>query len=274
MPIRGMTDKPDPLRGMVRLGQLFKGGPKPETGNAPGPELDHFRVEFPTDSPARKTLAEKVLWPAWDKLYTRTPAIIGGVYFLDDSVDDAFPTWMQTWAKGKLVRRCDGDQQLQWLRSDNTVSIDPIPCAKNGTGCACKQEGLLRFILPELTRETGLVGYMTLRTHGKVDIGTMHSVLSGTKQMFGTIRSVPFVLSREPRDFQITTFDKSGTARQQRVRKYLVQLAVDQEFMREQAPRLFKITTGQAENLASLAAPASDQLQVTEDGEIVDNIPF
>lgn len=284
MPIVGWTDKPNPARGMVKLGTLYKGAPKPENGNVPGQELDHFRVEFPVNSPARKTLAEKMLIPAWDKLYGRQAAYIGGVYMLDTEVDQAFSTWMQTWAKSGILRKCDGHTQYEWRKPDGTISQEPIVCAKTTTGCACKQEGYLRFMLPALSQTAGLMGYFTLTTHGKVDISTMHGILSAVYQATGSLLGVPFILSREPREFkQVPVKDRAGNVKYVSMTKYLVQLAVDPEYLHSsEARRLLLPST--TEQLARLNAPPAEHLRITEDGEIledennppetVDDIPF
>lgn len=234
MPIKGMTTAHQPGAGLPRLGKLVKGAERTQedlTKKRPGRDLQHFRIKF---DPGYEHLAA-----TWTQLYGDEPTIIPRAFLMSDAVDAAFQSWLEEWSASGLLRRCDGEQQVRWFNRDEgrTVST-PIPCANSsGQTCQCKQVGRLNFILPDLISATGAFGYITLETHSVIDIKRFFQTLKDVEALYGRTTGIPFVLVRLPEEIEQPKFDKATkkpTGERMRVTKYLIQLRLDETFVRQQ----------------------------------------
>ncbi len=196
MAIRGLTDQG---ASFPEIGRLRKGEEKP-SGNRPGKDLTYFRFDTEDD------LAAKMFSDAYGK-----EANDINVFLPFDTVDENFMTAKEAWKAGGLQHRCDGETCEIWLKDDGTYSRDPIPCPGD-----CKEVGRLKVIIPELKR----LAYVTVLTHSIHDIITLHQTLSGFQLIGRSLRGVPFVLRRRPR--QIST--PAGKGKRVRREKWLLMI--------------------------------------------------
>ncbi|NJM55089.1 MAG: hypothetical protein HC841_03465, partial [Verrucomicrobiae bacterium] len=166
MAIKGRTDRASWTgQGLPLLGRLYKGGRRSQEDiarNRPGPDLDHFRFE-----PADRYAA--LIGDAFEQVYKPRPVEIKEVYAFGDSVEGAFETWMEEWARSGLLRRCDGETMTNWYNPANArVMSTPKPCEPDV--CKCKPLGRMRLVLPALMQYTGVFGYVQLTTHSQIEI--------------------------------------------------------------------------------------------------------
>lgn len=237
--IKGLTDQVAPR--FPRLGKLKKGGVKPEQGNKPGPDLDHFRFD-----------GEPEIAAAFTAAYGREPRALS-VYLPFERPDDCFQAWKEKWAAGGLVHRCDGQTMQIWRTADGKYSRQPKPCDGG-----CDEVARLEVILPELFR-AGHVGYVTLETHGLNDMLGIQATLNAAYTARRDLRGIEFVLRRVERE--ISTPGQNG----QRVRrtKWIVELAP--------APRWAQVQLAMAQSAAlALPEPADAERVDAETGEIVE----
>jgi len=202
-PIRGLTDTVNPA--FPYIGKLRKGGPRPEDGKRPGPDLDHFRF----------TSERQEVLDAFHQAYGEEPRELD-VYLPYARIEDNFDTWREAWKAGGMLHRCDGKTCTVWLQEDGTYSTEPIPCPGN-----CKQVGRLSLILPALLRAEH-VGCVTLETHGNHDLMSIQKALLATAEARGSedLRGIGFCLRRVQE--AVSTPGSNGT--RVRRKKWLVKL--------------------------------------------------
>ena len=82
MPITDLTDRVPDTPTLVRFGKIRKGGPKPESGKRPGPDLKHFRITLES---AYEHLAPMIAAGLGDE-----PREIP-IVFVGETVDEVFP---------------------------------------------------------------------------------------------------------------------------------------------------------------------------------------
>lgn len=203
MPIRGLTDTARAVFPVI--GKLRKGGPRPESGNRPGPDLDHWR--FVTDRPE--------ILDAFERAYGEEPRDLD-IYLPYARVEDNFTTWKEAWSAGGLRHRCDGEVCTVWLQEDGTYSTEPVACPGG-----CKEVGRLSVILPALLR-IGHVGAVTMETQSLNDIMAIQGALLATVEARNheDLRGIGFRLRRVRQ--RISTPGKNG--RRIRRDKWLVKL--------------------------------------------------
>jgi hypothetical protein len=173
--IKGLTDKPSAF---PQIGVLRKGAAKPDRG--PGKDLNHFR--FDSDDPD----AVK----AFNDAYGTEPRSIFA-YVPFETTDENFEAWKEEWDASSLRHRCDGETMVRWLTPQGTYSTAPKSC----TG-GCKQVGRLRIIIPELKR----MAYVMVQTTSIHDIIEIHQNLLALESARGSLRGIPLVIRRTPRE--------------------------------------------------------------------------
>lgn len=248
-PILGLTDKQSATPRLPVLGQLRKGEPRPESGNRPGKDTDHFR--FTSDDP--EVLA------AFEQAYGQGPQTLSPVYLPYHSVKDNFPTWREKWVRGGLVHRCDGETVSIWFDPKRLVYIrdprvDGRPMACPG---GCSKRGRLYLVLPGLIA-AGHVGLVMLST------GSTHDILAiqGGMLVVGaqaTLVGVGLTLRRT--ETEITAVQEVQGVRKRVRRKYWrVELVPDPAWMR------VKLEQGRRAALGRPAGPTVDE----ETGQVIE----
>ena len=187
MAIKGLTDR---AARFPQLGTIRKGAPRPASGKAPGRDLDYFRLD--THDPD--------LEQQFGQIYGDQPRVLPGT-FPHHETEQNFPCWMEEWTQSSLKRRCDGEEQILWLDGIK-YSRTAKPCETGS--CSCKQIGRLQVVLPALKR----LGYFELQTHSKWDILGINESLEAVYQALGTLRGVPFLISRRQREISVPMGDK------------------------------------------------------------------
>lgn len=168
------------------IGKLRKGGAKPEKGNAPGKDLDHFR--FVTDD---RNAAEAFL-----AYYGPEPTEIS-VFLPFATAAENFDAWMEEYTAGAMLRRCDGETMVFHRDDKNNPVLAPEPCRKAcGLACLCKQVGRLKVIIPQLAR----LAWVMVETHSVYDIIGLTENLQAIEALRGDLRGIPMILSRRPRE--------------------------------------------------------------------------
>lgn len=234
MPINAILDRYTRGRGMPRIGVLHKGAARTDDDLArkrPGKDLDYFRVAWADNL----SLTPDELDRIFQGLYGAQPKMIAPIYMLGETPDECLSMWYEEWGKSGLHHRCDGDNQTSWFNSD-TGRIDnaPKPCAVQGKGCQCKQIARLNFFSREFMRYSREAGYFTVQTHGMSDIDHLHSVLMDAYALAGTLKEVPFMLTRTPKDFEIPELDKhtgKATGKRITVKKSVLFLRIAPDFI-------------------------------------------
>lgn len=211
MPIIGLTDQIQPK--YPRLGKLRKGGERPANGNAPGPDLDHFR--FVSEN-------EEIV-AAFVEAYGETPRLIN-VYLPHATPAEAFPTWAEVWGATGLVHRCDGKNMTIWLEEGKYIrGSKPCMGGHKDNDYLKDAVGRLDVVIPELVM-AGYVGYVTLETHGKHDmLGILSTLQAVSDEGRRDLRGIPFVLRRVQESVSTPGFGKQAGKRS-RVNKWLVKL--------------------------------------------------
>lgn len=181
--------------GLPELARLRKGAPR-ESANQKN--IPHDQTFFRLDANDLPTVSAADIEAAWAELYGDQPSVIRNVQFAVDRLDLAFDSWMESWGRSKngaplLNRRCDG-QTLIFERDGDTVYREPVACEHK---CDCKPTGRLRMFLPDLCAKLGVLGVVTLITHGSTDIDNLANSLNLVYTQTGRLRNVAFVLYRE-----------------------------------------------------------------------------
>ena len=106
MPIKGLTD-----RGLAfpQIGVIRKGAPKGQ--NAPGRDLQFFRVEFDENEAAAAETFKQV--------YGDKPTQIK-VVFPFNEVERVWDAWLEAYVASRLLARSDGERLIYW-RKDGRV---------------------------------------------------------------------------------------------------------------------------------------------------------
>ena len=218
MPITDLTDRVPDTPTLVRFGKIRKGGPKPESGKRPGPDLKHFRI---TLEPDYEHLAPMISAELGDE-----PREIP-IVFVGETVDEVFPTWFEAWLASGLQHRCDGATQKHGV-IDSGQYKDDLPCQR-GDGdlqdqstfaCGCTRVGKLHVAIPFLWGIQGEYGMFVLDTHSIHDILEFHGRLSTMHDLFGTLRMIPAILGRAERQISYASA-KAKSGRQNRTASLL-----------------------------------------------------
>ena len=226
MPIKNLTDNHQYGHGLPRIGTLYKGDEKPENGNRPGKDLDHFRFE---PEPQFEWVAEQ-----WREMYADQPTEFAPVFLFGSTADEVFETWMEEWSATALLHRCDGEQQYRRFdKSIGEYSSAHVKC--EAPQCQCKRTGRLRLIMPNFIETTGVLGYIAITTHSIYDILSLHRYLSDVAQMYGRLDGVPFVFGRAKHEVSVPKPKEPGT--RMNTTKSLLYLHVLPDFTREHLAR-------------------------------------
>jgi hypothetical protein len=209
------------------IGQIRKGSPKTE--NAPGKDLQYFRVTF---DEKETEAAAKFL-----KKYTDKPQEIDILLFSDD-IDKSWQCWYEAYTAGRMVARSDGERFI-YLVDTKTGAVlvkdgepytaykqgEPVGSYKNTKGqmekIYCKPTGRLKVVIPELQRAV----YMVVLTTSIHDIANISAQLEALKQInSGHLAGIPIVLRRRPK--KISTPKADGISRV-RYTKWMLSLEAD-----------------------------------------------
>ena len=209
MPITDLTARMPETPKLVRFGKIRKGAERPQSGNRPGKDLDHFRI---TLEPAYAHLAEVI----GEELGPEPRDI--PLVFVGETVDEVFPTWFEAWLASGLQHRCDGVTQAHGV-TDTGKYADGIPCERGESdlsdpssfACGCTRRGKLHVALPFLWGIQGEYGQFVLETGSIHDIIEVHHRLSTMHKLFGTLMMVPAILGRQERQISYS----QGTKRRQ-----------------------------------------------------------
>lgn len=221
MPIYGLSDVP---QSFLKLGQIRKGAPK--GGNAPGKDLDYFRVTFLNNIVTIKGKAVNVgllLQERFKEVYGDKPVSINA-RFADSSVIDVWDVNFECYKQGGLYAKAGSNKNgAYWIyyRDVDTAEVlisDGI--ARNSRGADLRDEpvdltkpiyhnmkkepfflepvGRLKVVIPELADIA--VGYFEFRPESPRDIRNISAELAAfdavAKQYGKTIAGVPFILRR------------------------------------------------------------------------------
>ena len=205
MPINDLTIRPPDTTNLVRFGTINKGGEKKP--NAPGPDLDHFRIEIDDAISLRYPWLAKAV----SDLYGDEPKHLP-VTFIGHTVDDVFPTWYEGWVKSGLQHRCDGVTQkhgvadsgkyetgLPCAKGDDADPSDPKTFAclgydKKGQPVGCVRTGKLHVALPALWNEAGIYGKFVLKTGSIHDILELHGRLWAIYDLISVVMENPSLM--------------------------------------------------------------------------------
>jgi len=203
MPIVGLSDR---VARFPRLGIIRKGAIK--TGNAPGKDLDYFRLDTKDEG----------IQAAFTQAYGMQPKQLS-VLLPYQTTQENFECWWEEWTASCLRRRCDGEKQWLWLTQSGSYSRKPIPCLKEKKECHCTTVGRLHIVLPQIER----MGYFELQTHSKWDIIGVNENLMAVEMSAGRLNGIPFLLKREMRD---VTAPIGTDGKKARVKKSLLSIEV------------------------------------------------
>lgn len=252
MPIVGLTDTKtvNPVQALPVLARVHKGGPRPEDGRGPGPDLDYFRVEFlPRYAHLRET---------WEQLYGAQPHLFPRVYLPGSRTEDVFTTWNEEWTKTKLLHRCDGKTQVRHYDPARKEYVNvPTPCAGN---CKCRQIGRLYMVLPDLIGATGLFGLVILTTHSLLDIKAIHAALVYYEAQFDGLQGVELAIGRDVQKVPIPIKKADGSTERVMTDKSMIYVRLGENFVRTEMMR--RVTTLPQR---ALPAPAPQQSTRTVD---------
>ena len=246
MPIKRL--RRDARTELPSMGELRKGGERPEDGRRPGQDLDYWR--FTSEDPE--------IVAAFEAEYGTEPQAIS-VMFPNSDIDDNWEAWQEEWNASALIHRCDGETCVLWLKPDGTYSDEPKPCPSG-----CKPSGQLRVLLPDLY-QYGYVRPVRMLTHSIHDILTIEGALAYIASLChgGDLRGARCILQRVPRS--ISTPGKDG--KRARRQKWLIQLVPDAEFVRQRMAQL------EAKQY-TMALPSGPRMDVdAETGEILELRP-
>lgn len=213
--IKGLTDR-DPS--FPQIGVLRKGGPS-ETKvskkdgkeyQSYGKDLEGFRFDS-SDEDACRVFAEA---------YGPEPRRVN-VYLPYETTDENFETCQEAWNASALLHRCNGETCLRYLSNkDGRYYSDPIPCPDIGKPRTdrnrCKPVGRLKVIIPELRRMV----YVVAETHSTHDIINLHQQITALEMLRGSLRGIPMILSRYPREISTPRDD----GKRARVTKWLLSI--------------------------------------------------
>lgn len=227
MPIKGLTDQ---LQQFIEIGQLRKGAPKPKKGNRPGEDLTHFRATFMEGEEQAAVMFHDAYGSKPREINIRLPF---------DTVDENFDAWQESYVRGGLIHRCDGEY-VQYEVDHNTGDV----LVRNGLGVAdgklvkcdgraeCKPTGRLKVIVPELRR----LAFVVALTTSVWDILNISRQLEAIRCVNdGRLQKVPLILKRRPRE--ISTPSGEGGKKARRV-KWLLSIEADPAWVEASILRL------------------------------------
>ena len=219
MPINNLTVRLPDTPSLVRFGKIRKGAPKPEEGNRPGKDLDHFRI---TLEPDYVHLAEDI-----EREFGPEPTSIP-VVFVGETVEEVFPSWFEAWVASGLMHRCDGETQEHGVAESGEYEAG-LPCERGEKSniddpktfkCGCVRGGKLHVAIPSLWGIQGEYGKFILETHSIHDIIELHGRLSTMYKLFGSLMMVPATLGRAERQISFAS-PKAKSGRQNRTASLL-----------------------------------------------------
>ena len=228
MPIVGLTDRNE--GSFPQIGVIRKGAPK--TQNAPGKDLQFWRVEFD----------EKEVKAAQDFVnkFGNAPTDIT-IMLPFNEIGRCWEAWRETYVAGALVHRCDGEH-VQYAINPKTgerlvvngigPNGQPVLCKGNADGC--KPSGRLRVIVPELQR----LAYLMVLTTSIHDCKSISDQLYAISALTGgRLAGIPLVLRRRPR--KISTPSGEGGKRARR-EKWLISIEADPEWVKAQLAKMHR----------------------------------
>lgn len=232
MPIQSLQR----MAAFPEIGQIRKGGPKPQQGNKPGADLDHFR--FTSTDPQ----AVQVFY----QTFGQKPQTLG--FFLPfPTLDENFEWWQEAYTAGAIQHRCDGQTCVGHRTSDGKWSTEPIPCPGG-----CKPSGRLKIFLPAFQRMV----FVTVLTTSKYDILTIASTLQALQLVNGSLQNIPLLLRR----VEVEVSTPNGNGGRARRKKWLLQIEAEPEWAARQFNSMRRLA------LSAASAP----LQLTS-GELDDD---
>jgi hypothetical protein len=248
--------------GSIRLGAA-------KTGNAPGQDLDYFRIVLDDIEVEAKQIIQAE--------YGDKPKLLR-VFFPLNEIDRIFEVWYEAYVKSRMIARAgvpplelgysDGDYFFyKYDKEKGAVVVRdwrdvnngrPVPYDANenaGKGSVagyyennkgnqvsiyCNQVGRLKVLIEELKR----FAYLTMVTGGGINISNLYKELNSAAYITGNkLAGVPFFLTRRLGTMSITKDDGSSM----RVTKHFVHLETDNkrwsgakmlEMQREAMPEL------------------------------------
>jgi hypothetical protein len=240
-----------PIQSLIRgaafpeIGQLRKGGEKPESGKAPGKDLNYFR--FTSDDP--EAVAQ------FAATFGDKPRSIG-VFLPLPSLTDNFDAWCEEYTAGAIQHRCDGVTCVGWRDKSGAWQTTPKPCPGG-----CKATGRLKVFIPAFKR----MAFVTVLTTSKHDIVNLHSSLAALEAVNGKLQGIPLILRRVEREISTP----SGNGQRARRKKWLLQIEAEPQWaalqfgaMREAA----LLTQGRELLMLESGDPEDDE---SNDAEIV-----
>lgn len=258
MPIKGLTD-----RGLAFpcIGKIRKGAPK--TDNAPGKDLDYFRIEFDQ--------TEEHSAEIFNKVYGDQPRSINFIFPPHNSIDDIASFWLEAYTAGRMVARSDGEIYTYLVDTETGEILvrDGIEIAtgkpkayvpeepagyyvsgitKKQNPVYCKPVGRIKVVIPELRRAAWLLA-MTSSIHDCINLS---SQIRAYLTDYGNIVNIPFILKRVPRQISTPTKDLAKRARRE---KWLLSIEVN--------PAWFsKLLDSRKEQIYELEQPGQIQAEI------------
>lgn len=227
--------------GLPRLGKLHKGAEKTQRRRDDGKvveqvgrDLTYFRMAFAE--------GYEHLSADFAQMYGTEPTSFP-VMFNGDTVHDVLDAWYEEWdGAGTMFHRCTGTHQVVSYNL-KTGYYDDKPQACIMPACRCKEVARLELIFPDFIAHTGEMGTITLETHSEADIRTLIARLSSFQANYGTLRGVPMILFRAPKEVSAPKVEKGGkrTGERVKVRRAMIDIKIDPQFAKE---RLMGALTG------------------------------
>ena len=199
MPIVGLTDSKEPR--FVRFGKIRKGAERPESGDRPGRDLDHFRVTF---EPEWQHLQEpfKQAFPHSQQKPLRSIPIM----LMGKEKDDCFTVWYESWTATALQNRCDGHTKSVSLVKGRymhglgcTKGAEAVGHDDSTFACKCQMIGRLSVGIPAVWDFPGVntPGIFVMETHSIHDVIRLSQRLNTIHAMYGSLLKLPMTLSRK-----------------------------------------------------------------------------
>ena len=211
MAILGLTDQTAklPIIGVLRKGDIKT------SKNKPGKDLEYFR--FTSDD----TEAVSDFFDSYGLKPTRI-----NVFLPHDHALENMDSWKEDWVAGGLVHRCDGEFTVLNRTQEGRYSTRPVACPGN-----CKPVGRLSVIVQELGR-LATVTSLTTSIH---DIINLTSQLKTYENLLGSLRGVPFVLTRSEKEISTPEMVKKGndyvrTGKRLRRKKWLLSIETSPQY--------------------------------------------
>lgn len=245
------------LGNMPRWGKLRKGAEKNEEKNAPGRDLNYFRLTLEPEY--------EFIRPEFERLYGDKPTEFRNILIAADNADKAFDYWYELHTASTLMRRCDGEEIVQWFdEGEFRQTYERKPCACNPLDRDCSEQGRLDIVLPELCAVVGW-GKLTVLTTSDYDIRALAASMFVAGQFLQQLPqiafwSVPFTLGRAPRKVPVTMTDKKGVKTRSNKTMSLLYAEIDTEF---QNSILTPMLTRPAQQIMSGLTPNAGELPET-----------